>query len=236
MKKCADAVGLVRADKTMATGFLISPYLLVTTSHCLPDAKIATGATVAFESDTNNQKLPDRLCTLDPSQFFLTSKDGWTVVALGTPMIRAAAAAAATATKTAVAVATKPLAVSYPTEFVSLASVSIGNGTVKEKVPVFLIGHPLGLTKRITVGNAFSGGGVVYYDNLTDGGSGGSPIFDGEWKLIGLHIGAGKFKSLASTFPPMNSGCAATSFVASLKMEVAAMKTDKTLFLQLNLK
>ena len=53
-----------------------------------------------------------------------------------------------------------------------------------------ILGHPKGLDMRISLqDNTFVGLDETYlwYKTPTDGGSSGSPVFDQQWKLVGLH-------------------------------------------------
>src|SRR4030095_8606527 len=54
------------------TGFLVSPSLMITNHHVLPDANTATFAVIEmdYQFDQNNQLLQSQLFKLDPNSFY----------------------------------------------------------------------------------------------------------------------------------------------------------------------
>ena len=75
-KRC-DAVARIVTPVEMGTGFLASPWLLVTNNHVLPDAATAadTEVTFRFEEDARGRTTRAVKVRLDPGRCFLTSAD-----------------------------------------------------------------------------------------------------------------------------------------------------------------
>ena len=159
----AACVCRVNTPNGPGSGFLIATDLLLTNHHVLPDAATA-GATVAefnYQVDWGGQLEPVRRFTCDPS-FFHNNKE------LDYAIVRVNGA---------------------PGDlygFVNLATRA--DPTVNDFVSI--IQHPEGGPKKIAftdnkVSAVFND--LVQYSTDTEPGSSGSPVFNQEWEIVGLH-------------------------------------------------
>jgi V8-like Glu-specific endopeptidase len=164
----ARSVAKVRlADGSMGSGFLIADNLLLTNHHVLPDAQSAATAIAVFnyeKSIEGTDKPVDELRLL-PSTWFLTSvEDDWTIVAVeGNPNTR-------------------------------WGAIELGDQEITVGARVNIIQHPGGGPKHVSL----NPGAIAFVDSrrlqyLTDTlpGSSGSPVFDEQWNLVGLHHSGG---------------------------------------------
>ena len=68
---------------------------------------------------------------------------------------------------------------------------------IKSGQRVNIIQHPNGAPKKISMQNnlvEYVGGNVLQYVTSTNPGSSGAPIFDDEWRVVGLHHAGGNIK------------------------------------------
>lgn len=153
------------------TGFLISPRVLITNNHVLPDAAAATQARAQFryELDLGDAEMPPIGYRLLPNQLFHTRRDlDYTVVA-----VEAVSEGSAT-----------PLA-----DFGCLPLLE-ATGKVSEGEWLTIIQHPDGGRKQICVReNQFikRAADVIWYTTDTKPGSSGSPVFNNDWFVVALH-------------------------------------------------
>jgi V8-like Glu-specific endopeptidase len=146
-----------------ASGFLIANDLLLTNHHVLPDAQTAGGSTAEFNYQVNwaGDLEPSRRYPLDSSHF-LTSLD------LDYSIVRVT---------------------DSPGDLYGFIDLSKrGNPTVNDFVTI--IQHPQGGTKQICfTDNKVSAvfGNLLQYATDTEPGSSGSPVFDQQWQIVGLH-------------------------------------------------
>jgi endonuclease G, mitochondrial len=151
------------------TGSMVSPALLLTNHHVLPNAAIARTSRVEFDfqEDAAGQLMTPRVFALDPATFFLA--DDELDFAL-------------------VAVARSPQLAQFG--FNRLVEAQ-GKVIVGEYVTI--IQHPSGLPKQV----ALRENQVVdllprflHYETDTEPGSSGSPVFNDQWQVVGLHHAA----------------------------------------------
>jgi len=162
---------VVLADGSSGSGFLISGNILITNNHVLPTKEAAGTATVQF----NYQKTPEgRDAVVDPYDLlpdlvFHTSKteeqggDDWTAVQVGGD----------------------PAA-----KWGALSLATLPESTPKQGDEVIIIQHPGGGQKQIALSHntiAYADGRRLQYLTDTLEGSSGSPVFDVEWRVVGLH-------------------------------------------------
>jgi V8-like Glu-specific endopeptidase len=179
VERAAAVVRIDRPDGSMGSGFLVEGDLLVTNHHVLENADIA-GQSVAvldFEEPRAGLAKATQRVALEPNRYFKTSAtDDWTVVAI----------APGTGAKRAT---------------IPLQARAVQSGTL-----VNIIQHPLGGQKMVSVEPryvAYVGEGRLQYLTDTQPGSSGSPVFDLEWNLVGLHHSGGwitEGENLSRTF------------------------------------
>lgn len=156
----------------MATGFLISPDLLMTNCHVIEDADQALSATVFFDRELDITRVPlqSTAFSLAPQRFFLSSpvdKLDYTIVALGNPLSGSA----------------------LPTELGFCALSPAGNKHVIG-MNVNVIQHPNGYYKQLAIRNnllTYRTDNALLYETDTEVGSSGAPVFNDSWDVIALH-------------------------------------------------
>ena len=152
------------------TGFLVSPRLLLTNFHVLPDAASAINTIVEFDYqlDIEGNPLKVQRFELDPSMFFYNDKElDFTVVAVND---RSASGGLIGGYGWA------PL-------FKEQGKVSIGNC-------VNIVQHPKGEMKQVVIREnklVQLLPNFLHYKGDTEPGSSGSPVFNDEWEIVGLH-------------------------------------------------
>ncbi len=164
----------IQVGQSLGTGFMISPTLLMTNHHVLPDFISASRAKIQFdyENDIHGAIREITEFNLEPNRCFLTSpidELDYTIVALGTRFR-----------------GEKELS-----EFGYLPLSAAGN---KHAIHEFLniIQHPEGSPKMIALReNRVFGRGkkgfTLYYGADTLPGSSGSPVLNDEYEVVALH-------------------------------------------------
>lgn len=163
-----DGAGL---EQGFGSGFLISPGVLITNNHVLPDAGWAGRSIAEFDYalDTYGEPMPTALFSLQPEALFVTSEAlDFTVVAVK-PVSRGGAVS---------------LAGFGWLPFIAQV------GKVLEGEWLTIIQHPGGGRKSVCVReNRFlkRDVDVLWYSTDTLGGSSGSPVFNNDWQVVALH-------------------------------------------------
>ncbi|MBC2806996.1 DNA/RNA non-specific endonuclease [Rhizobium ruizarguesonis] len=160
------------------TGFLITPSLLLTNNHVLPDAETAASSLAEFgyELYRNFVEKPGHIFPFAPSEVFFTSAElDFTVVAIspmghdGTPI----------------------------SDFGALTLIPMsGKGVAGEDVS--LIQHPSGGTKQVVVienriikldPQRFPNVSpdAIHYEADTEPGASGAAVFNDQWYLVAIH-------------------------------------------------
>ncbi|WP_051663912.1 phospholipase D-like domain-containing protein [Dyadobacter crusticola] len=160
------------ADKIIGygTGFMISPVLMITNHHVLPDIATASGARLEmnYEFDANQVLRASDLFRLEPTTFFVADEElDYAIVAVAP-----------------ISSAGRPLS-EYG--FNTLIREE-GKTIISQWLNV--IEHPNGLPKQIglrenqliDVLDDF-----LHYKTDTAPGASGSPVFNEEWEVVGLH-------------------------------------------------
>ena len=174
--RAARTVTCIRVwDGSSGTGFMVSPELLLTNHHVLPNASFARGskAVFNFERDENRKPLPAYTYDLDPDRFFLNDK------ALDYALV-----------------AVKPQ--SHPVDgqgTLPLAGfgynrLSAEQGKIQEAEKVNLIQHPSGAVKQLALQDNDVTKRLpdhIQYVTDTMPGSSGAPVFNNQWEVIALH-------------------------------------------------
>ena len=173
--QATDAVALIeRADRDTATGFLVTPWLLLTNRHVFPTADAAAGAVLRFryQLDADSQLTRVREHDADPERCFLAGQADGLDYAL-------------------VAVAPRPGDGDKPPGRTCRPVPMIGStGKALLGQPVNIVQHPRGRPREIVVRNNLLltlTEHVLTYAADTESGSSGAPIFNDRWELIGLH-------------------------------------------------
>ena len=170
-KRC-DAVARLVTPVEMGTGFLASPWLLVTNNHVLPDAATAADAEVTFryEEDARGRTTRAVKVRLDPGRCFLTSSVDaldFTVAAVG------------------------PVKGKPPGKVFGSIPMVGATGKILSGHPVNIVQHPSGRAREVAVRNNLLVGvdDARYLTYLTDTepGSSGSPVLNDAWELVALH-------------------------------------------------
>jgi endonuclease G len=175
--RAARAVGRVRirassgGDLGFGTGSLVAPRLLLTNNHVLRDAATAAASLVEFnvQDGLDRKPMPPTAFRLKPADFFLTSPDlDCTLVAVAPGSEEGEDLA--------------PLGWNGPP--------SADDDPVLVKEYVNIIQHPGGRPKQV----AMRDNQIVdllpeflHYRTDTEPGSSGSPVFNDQWELVGLH-------------------------------------------------
>ena len=169
----ARAVGRVRIrdaggrDVGFGTGSLVSPTLLLTNHHVLPDVDTARASAIEFnfQDGVDGRPLDVTLLPLDPERFFLADDErDFALVA-----VRATAAELA------------------PFGFNPLIEAE-GKAIIGEFVTI--VQHPRGEKKQVAlrenkivdIPDRF-----LHYAADTEPGSSGSPVFNDQWEVVALH-------------------------------------------------
>ncbi|MDY7014327.1 MAG: endonuclease [Cyanobacteriota bacterium] len=151
------------------TGFLVSPHLLLTNNHVLPNPQQAQNALAEFnyQSNPDGQLLPSIVYSLDPETFFLTQNHlDYSLVALQESQELP-----------------PPKELGWNPLIEEQGKVLIGEY-------VSIIQHPGGEPKQL----ALRENRVIdllehflHYQTDTAPGSSGSPVFNDQWEVVGLH-------------------------------------------------
>jgi V8-like Glu-specific endopeptidase len=154
----------------IGTGFLVSPTLLLTNNHVLPDAGEALRSVVEFncEVDADGMPVTVALCRLDPQTLFLT--DGHLDYTL---------------------VAVRPrVAGTRPGEEFGWNQLIAEQGKVVTGESINVVGHPMGRLKEIAIRNGTllpQHEQFLQYTTDTQQGSSGSGVYNDQWEVVALH-------------------------------------------------
>ncbi|MEU0744166.1 serine protease [Streptomyces sp. NPDC006134] len=154
----------------VGTGFLVSPSLLMTNHHVLPDADTARTCFLEFDAQVtvdNTPQLPVRL-DFDPDTLFLADKR------LDFALVMVAPGPDGTP----------------PGQTFGWHRLSARLGKLVIGEPVNVIGHPMGRLKEIAVrDNALEArlDDFAQYRTDTEPGNSGSPVFNDQWEVVALH-------------------------------------------------
>ena len=170
------AVGRIKVAGGMehATGFLVSPDIVMTNEHVLSNIDVASASEIDFEDfDVVGNHRITRSCRLDPNRFYFADKE--LDVAL-------------------VAVEQSEHSQAVTSELGWHPMIG-GEGKILIGDPVNIIQYPGGIHKSIVVHNSnlthLENGGefdnFCWYTSDTKKGSSGSPIFNNRWEVIAVH-------------------------------------------------
>lgn len=172
----AEAVARVKAPAGYGTGFLVSPWLLLTNNHVLPDVRAAelAEATFRYLDDIDDQRSRSVKVALDPGRCFVTS----TVTDLDFTLV-------------AVAPSGGGAGGAPPGEMFGWLGAIGTPGKILEGRPVNIIQHPEGRPREICVRDnlllALESATHLTYLADTAPGASGAPVLNDEWELVALH-------------------------------------------------
>ncbi len=171
--KVARAIGRITTKTSWGTGVLIAPNILMTNNHVLDKHETSRGAFVELNYELGIDNLPKTTesFTLDPDSIFVTySGLDFTIVGVS----------------------------GNPGEKFGWIPLLRSPFTITRHERVYIIQHPSGRRKeigihdnRITRINQH----IFRYTTDTEPGSSGSPCFNKDWELVGLHHSGGEQKS-----------------------------------------
>lgn len=170
----ARAVVRVRAPRWVGTGFMVSPRLMVTNHHVVPDRAIAATSSYTFnyQVDRAHRAVPAEVCSASGDGLFYTDERlDLTVLELETP-------------------------------FTAFQPLIMRARQAKRDQRVTIIQHPGGHYKKISMQNnfvAYADARVVQYTTSTEPGSSGAPVFDQEFNVIGVHHAGGLLSTPVSS-------------------------------------
>lgn len=173
--RASRAVGCIRLFHNgrhigSGTGFMVSPTLLLTNHHVLTDAASGRDARVAFDfqDDSEGRALPTVTFALAPERFFLTDP---------------------TLDFSLIAVAERSAEGRGIEEFGWLRLIE-DEGKVINGEYVTIVQHPNGQPKQIALRENHIIDmleNFIHYHTDTAPGSSGSPLFNDQWEVVGLH-------------------------------------------------
>ncbi|MGV9539836.1 trypsin-like peptidase domain-containing protein [Nocardia beijingensis] len=154
----------------MGTGFLVSPRLLLTNNHVLPDQDTARQVVIEFGAETtidNDPRLPARF-RLDPDFFVTDEHLDFTLVP-----VRPGADG-------------KP-----PGDAVGWWNrLILDQGKIVIGEAMNIVGHPMGRLKEIGIRQNqldLQLDDFLHYSTDTEPGNSGSPVFNDQWEVVALH-------------------------------------------------
>lgn len=183
-------------DVGYGTGFMINEEILITNHHVLKDPDMAKKATIRFnyELDLEDKPLITEDFQCSPEEFFHTNIPlDYTVVKLKD----------------------KP---GSKWGFIDIPNIQ--DFTFDSDVPpdVTIIQHPSGEAKMISITNnyvTYLDENIIQYTTDTKKGSSGSPVFDDNWTLVGLHHSAKEVEQLGIVNEGIN--------IQSIKKDLASV-------------
>ncbi|CCK32314.1 V8-like protein Glu-specific endopeptidase-like protein [Streptomyces davaonensis JCM 4913] len=154
----------------LGTGFLVSPRLLMTNHHVLPDADFAATCFAEFDAQIGIDNSPDDIVRFEfaPAELFLAHE----------PLDFAL-----------VALAPADDAVP-PGEIFGWNRLSVRTGKLVLGELVNVIGHPSGRLKEIALRDnklVTRLDDFLHYRTDTEPGNSGSPVFNDQWEVVALH-------------------------------------------------
>ena len=181
------------------TGFMITPNLAMTNHHVVSDAAMLPGVELRFnyQQDFLGRDMPTSNYKAVPGGAFRTSK----------PLDYAIFEVAGEPGK--------------PDGWGNLA---LQRNGPKSGARINIIQHPGGQPKQISMQNnlvEYSGGNVLQYITSTLPGSSGSPIFDDNWEVVGLHHAGGRIpEPTTGRYYNRNEGILVSKILDDLPAEV----------------
>jgi V8-like Glu-specific endopeptidase len=164
--EASKAVVRIATPKGAGTGFMIAPNLLMTNNHVIKTQEVAEKSNFSFnyQLDINGKECPTQTIGALPDGAFYTNKElDYSVVTLKE-----------------VPDFGKPLI--------------FKSKLMRRDDRVAIIQHPGGHLKKISIQNnfvAYADNQVLQYTTSTEPGSSGSPVFDDDFQVVGIHHSGG---------------------------------------------
>jgi V8-like Glu-specific endopeptidase len=164
--EASKAVVRIATPKGAGTGFMIAPDLLMTNNHVIKTQEVAEKSNFSFnyQLDINGKECPTQIIGALPDGAFYTNEElDYTVVTLKE-----------------VPDFGKPLI--------------FKSKLMRRDDRVAIIQHPGGHLKKISIQNnfvAYADNQVLQYTTSTEPGSSGSPVFDDDFQVVGIHHSGG---------------------------------------------
>ncbi|MEJ6485297.1 trypsin-like peptidase domain-containing protein [Nostoc punctiforme UO1] len=164
--EASKAVVRIATPDSLGTGFMIAPNLLMTNNHVINSQEIAEKSDYSFnyQLDVNGKQCPTQtIGALAGGAFYTNEELDYTVVTLND-----------------VPDFGKPLI--------------FKSKLMRRDDRVAIIQHPGGHLKKISIQNnfvAYVDNSVLQYTTSTEPGSSGSPVFDDDFQVVGIHHSGG---------------------------------------------
>jgi endonuclease/exonuclease/phosphatase family metal-dependent hydrolase len=156
----AEAICRIRTPRSLGTGFLIAPGILMTNNHVLEDEEKARESVAEFGYEIGQNAT---IVAIDPDRIFITSAElDFTIVGC----------------------------VMTGLEDIQPIRLKIDPASITRSERVNIIQHPRGRHKEIAIHDnkvKRVKDKVIWYTTDTEPGSSGSGVFDNDWELVALH-------------------------------------------------
>lgn len=167
--KKANAIGRISTKTSLGTGFLIAPNIIMTNNHVLKSKDVARESFIEFNFETGVDGMPltSESFSLDPDSIFITHPG------LDFTVVRT---------------------IGNPGEKYGWTPLLRDPYTITRHERVYIIQHPEGRRKEIGIHDNKVTRILQHelrYTTDTQPGSSGSPCFNKDWELVGLHHSAG---------------------------------------------
>ncbi len=199
--EASKAVVRIRTPNSLGTGFMVTPDLLMTNNHVIQSQEVAEKSDFSFnyQLDTNGKECSTQIIGALPNGIFYTNEEfDFTVVNLkNVPDFG------------------NPLI--------------FRNKLMRRDDRVAIIQHPGGHLKKISLQNNFVGYAdreVLQYTTSTEPGSSGSPVFDDDFQVVGIHHSGGILPEPGTQKRYLrNAGTSAIALLNDLKNNVPKIYT-----------
>ncbi len=161
------SVGFVVAPKWTGTGFFVSRNLFLTNNHVIPEQSILKETIIRLNYQLTFDGAEEKIVDFHPNldgMFYTSQNCDYTIFELE----------------------------NHPGN--DWGRIKLNPKTVSKGDRVNIIQHPAGLPKQISFQNNFveyADGKILQYLTSTLGGSSGSPVFNDNWEIVGLHHAGG---------------------------------------------
>lgn len=170
--KKAGPIGRISTQTSFGTGFLIASNIIMTNNHVLKNRKEASNSFIEFNYELNVNGFPKNVesYSLDPDSLFITYPGlDFTIVAVS----------------------------GKPGDKLGWIPLLRNSFTISRHERIYIVQHPKGRRKEIGIHDNKTSRileHIFRYTTDTEPGSSGSPCFNREWELVGIHHSAGTLK------------------------------------------